>query len=77
MAKSNEAERTEKLMLFKDNDKYRDDLFVCVNGRSYLIQRGVEVEVPWFVAEVIKNAMKAESEAMERLKNVIEEYQAP
>lgn len=77
MAKNNEAERTEKLMLFKDNDKYRDDLFVCVNGRSYLIQRGVEVEVPWFVAEVIKNAMKAESEAMERLKNVIEEYQAP
>lgn len=34
----------------------REDVFVCVNGCSYLIQRGQEVEVPKFVAEVLKNS---------------------
>lgn len=34
----------------------REDVFVCVNGFSYLIQRGQEVEVPKFVAEVLKNS---------------------
>ena len=26
--------------LFRDNDKYKNDVFVCVNGRTALIQRG-------------------------------------
>lgn len=34
----------------------REDVFACVNGLSYLIQRGQEVEVPKFVAEVLKNS---------------------
>lgn len=33
-----------------------DDVFVSVNGYKYLIQRGKEVEVPKFVAEVLKNS---------------------
>ena len=33
-----------------------DDVFVSVNGYKYLIQRGKEVEVPRFVAEVLKNS---------------------
>lgn len=33
-----------------------DDVFVSVNGYKYLIQRGKEVEVPRFVAEVLKTA---------------------
>ncbi len=47
-----------KIRLFKDNDKYKDDVFVAVNGRSYQIKRGVEVEVPDFVAEVLERSMK-------------------
>ena len=31
--------------LFKDSGKYKDDLLVCVNGESCLIQRGVTVQV--------------------------------
>ena len=33
------------VQLFKDNDKYRDDLFVAVNGERILIQRGVPVQM--------------------------------
>jgi hypothetical protein len=33
----------------------KDDKYVAVNGKSYLIKRGVEVEVPTFVAEVLRH----------------------
>lgn len=42
-----------KIRLFKDKDKYNMDVLVILNGQSYLIQRGVEVEVPRKVADVI------------------------
>lgn len=41
------------IKLFKDNDNYRDDVFVSVNGHNYQIQRGVAVQVPRCIAEVI------------------------
>lgn len=44
--------------LFLDNDKYKDDLIVNVNGKAWQIKRGVDVEVPRYVAEVIKNSLK-------------------
>lgn len=59
---------TVRFTLFKDNDKYKSDLFVGVNGKSYLVKRGVEVELPRGVYETIKNSqaqMVAASEAME------------
>lgn len=67
------ARKPEKKMvkrrLFKDNDKYQGNVFVCVNGKAYSIERGVEVEIPEEVAEVLDNAenqfMNA-SDAMER-----------
>ena len=37
---------TVRFTLFKDNDKYKGDLFVGVNGKSYLVKRGEEVEPP-------------------------------
>ena len=48
-----EKKKTVKIKLFKDYGEYRDDVFVAVNGESYLIQRGVEVEVPDYIAEVL------------------------
>lgn len=35
--------------------KDEEDVFVSVNLRTYLIKRGVEVEVPDFVAEVLRH----------------------
>ena len=34
-----------RIRLFKDNSRYKGDLFVSVNGVNYKIRRGVEVEV--------------------------------
>lgn len=43
----------------------KDDVYVAVNGQSYLIKRGEYVEVPASVAEVLENREKMLSEAME------------
>lgn len=36
--------------LFKDDDKYKDDVIVSVNGYAWQIQRGVTVMIPRYVA---------------------------
>jgi hypothetical protein len=43
----------------------KNDVYVAVNGRSYLIKRGECVEVPASVAEVLENKEKMLNEAME------------
>ena len=43
---------------FKDNDKYKDDITVIVNGKIWRIQRGVEVMIPRYVYNVIKQSEK-------------------
>lgn len=50
------VKETVVIRLFKDADKYAEDVFVGINGKSYLLQRGVEIEVPMAVAEVLKNS---------------------
>lgn len=41
----------------------QDDVFVSVNMETFLIKRGVEVEVPDYVAEVLKH----QEEMLERI----------
>ena len=43
----------------------KEDVYVCVNGNSYLIKRGETVEVPDFVAEVLQHKEEMLAEAME------------
>jgi hypothetical protein len=42
----------------------KEDVYVAVNGKSYLIKRGEEVEVPDFVAEVLQHSEEMEAMAM-------------
>jgi hypothetical protein len=42
----------------------KDDVFVAVNGKKYLIKRGCEVKVPEAVAKVIKRSEKSLEAAM-------------
>ena len=51
-----------KLPRIKNDDA---DVYVSVNDYSCLIKRGVEVEVPEFVAEVLRNQELAEAKAYE------------
>ena len=43
----------------------KDDVFVGLNGKNYLIKRGVEVEVPHGVAKILERREKMLSLAME------------
>ena len=52
-----------EITLFKDGGRYSDDVAVTVNGENYLIQRGVPVSVPLFVAQAVANAMRQKNEA--------------
>lgn len=46
------------VFLFKDNGKYKDDVFVSVNGESCLIQRGQTVMIKRKFAEVLDNSQR-------------------
>lgn len=43
----------------------KDDVYVGLNGKGYLIKRGVEVEVPFGVAKILERKEKMLSVAME------------
>ena len=45
--------------------KDQEDVFVSVNLNTYIIKRGVEVEVPDFVAEVLRHQEEMLEQIME------------
>lgn len=57
------APKMVKVTLMRDNKNYQGDVFVGVNGQTFQIQRGVEVEVPEYVAEVLRNSMRQDDMA--------------
>lgn len=67
MAKENITETTKpktvkiKLPLTRTE---KDDVYVAVNGKSYLIKRGEYVEVPASVAEVLRHKEEMLAQAM-------------
>lgn len=58
-----EAAKTEKVFLPYD-DTHKRPLYVCVNGRAMNIERGKEVEIPAEFAEVVRNAIQQETDAV-------------
>ena len=57
-----EKEKLVKIRLPITRDQ-QDDVFVGVNGRTWLIKRGETVEVPEVVAEVIEQSEEALAKA--------------
>ena len=58
--------------LFKDNGRYKEDVFVAVNGVGMLVPRGIEVKIPRKYALALKNSEKQTGFALEyqnRLQN--------
>lgn len=45
-----------EVKLFKDNDKYKDDVFVSVNGENCVIKRGERVKIKRKFAEVLDHS---------------------
>ena len=56
-----------RIRLFNDNSRYKGDLFVSVNGVNYKIRRGVEVEVPPEVAEVLEHSQQQDEYTAARI----------
>ena len=46
-AKKDDITRLVKIKLFKDKDKYSEDVTVVVNGTTFRIQRGVRCHIMW------------------------------
>ena len=63
------------IKLFLDGKNYSEDVFVGINGRSYLIQRGVEVSVPYAVARVLEDSEQMEQMAKRQIVQLQSRYQ--
>lgn len=63
------------VQLFKDNDRYRDDLFVAVNGERILIQRGVPVTIKRKFAEVIEQSQRQDQQTDALMQRMAEDYE--
>ena len=64
MATTTETKKTVKIKLPLTRTE-KDDVYVAVNGKSYLIKRGETVEVPACVAEVLQHKEDMLAQAME------------
>lgn len=75
MDEMKEPEQKEELVtiqLFSDGGRYKGDLFVSVNGVNYQIKRGVRVQVPPAVAEVIQHSQEQDAQSAARLAAIVD-----
>lgn len=63
MAEAKNTEKKVKIILPLTRTE-KNDVPVGVNGKTWLIKRGVEVEVPECVAEVLRNSEEMLAKAM-------------
>ena len=76
MAEKKHTEELVTVHLFKDANKYKDDVTVHVNGRRWTIQRGKTVQVPKAVAAVLEHSMGQDAETAELIASKSEEFKA-
>lgn len=62
--------------LFKDNNKYKDDVPVTVNGETILIQRGKQVQIPRKFALVLENSQMQDAFAADHMTALAEQYKS-
>lgn len=65
-----------EITLFKDADKYKDDLFVGLNGHGILIKRGVPVTIKRKYYLVIKQSEQMEAVVSDLLDKAVRDYEA-
>lgn len=63
------------IQLFRDNDKYKNDVFVAINGQSCLIQRGKPVQVKRKFARVLEQSMSQDIAASELMDQEEKEFE--
>lgn len=60
-ARHDEGEEYVAIKLFRDNDRYKDDVFVAVNGERCQIQRGVRTMIKRKFLWAIQNQMRQDA----------------
>ena len=73
---ANATDEMVEIQLFYDGERYKDDVFVQVNGKSVLIKRGEKVKVTKAHAEVIQNSLKQKAQTAELTSKLQRDYQA-
>ena len=70
MIKKGLSGKTTTVNLFYDGVKYKDPLFVGINGMTWLVKRGEPVEVPIEVAEVINQSLKQDGKTAQLIREL-------
>lgn len=70
-----EASKMVEVELFRDSERYTNDVSVTVNGKTTIVPRGKIVKVPPEVAEVLRNAQKQRNVAAEYMEREEEEFE--
>ncbi len=60
---------------FKDGDKYKDDISVQVNGKIFLIQRGVPVMIPRYILLALEQSERQLAEAATLEARLVDEFE--
>lgn len=63
-----------EIRLFKDNNKYKDDVYVSVNGENCVIKRGIPVKVKRKFALVLENSDVQDFETSQLIEKKSGEY---
>lgn len=63
-----------EVKLFRDNDKYKDDVFVAVNGENCVIKRGERVKIKRKFAAALEDSDKQDYEASKMMERKSDEF---
>ena len=60
----------------RDGGRYRDDILVAVNGKTFKIKRGERVSIPRYVAEILLGSMEQDAKAAAYMERIGSDYDA-
>lgn len=75
-APADTGEELVSVRLFKDNDKYKGDVFVAVNGQSVQIRRGERVEIKKKFADVLEQSLEQDQRTAGLIERESSAYEA-
>lgn len=70
------TEKMVKFTAFKDDGRYKDDIYVAVNGKRYIIKRGEEVTIPGSVYEILMRSQSQSQAAFRLMENKANEFES-
>lgn len=66
--------QTVTVRLFRDEYRYKNPLYVSINGKNWLIPRGKDFPMPKYVADFIEQQIQEEAAIWERVEKEEREY---